>query len=384
MHNGRRVFRRERKDDFPVLVGALFHGRFDGLGGLGVLVEVVGAADRGQAYTIAADEPDAHARAPEAPRQFVAEQRGDGVGVSALLRRVEQFERLPQVELLACLLEALLPPEERLETRASKRDPQERLVEVGIGTRRDDDGARALDPSVGDERRREHTVLRLRAVYARSIGQGQCLDQPRRRTPGRGPFGGSARDALELPERFTDDRVWPGLVMEVRRGYAMASVLRLRKVNHPRDRAGEPADLAEVALKEALEFAGGACGGLLGGYLSDKVGRRRIILLSLILSVPFFYLFLLSTGVLAAVGLGLAGFFLMSSIPVVLVMSQEIMPGRVGMVSGLMMGFGWGIGGLCVALVGMLADSVGLTSALALVGGFPLIGFACGLLLPRR
>ena len=87
---------------------------------------------------------------------------------------------------------------------------------------------------------------------------------------------------------------------------------------------------------------------------------------------------------MAAVGLGLAGLFLMSSIPVVLVMSQELMPGRVGMVSGLMMGFGWGIGGLCVALVGMLADSVGLTAALALVGGFPMIGFAFGLLLPQR
>lgn len=127
----------------------------------------------------------------------------------------------------------------------------------------------------------------------------------------------------------------------------------------------------------------GAVGGILGGHLSDKVGRKRVILASLGVSAPLLLLFLYTSGVWATIGLALAGAALLSSIPVGLVMAQEFMPNRTSTVSGLMIGFGWGMGGLAVSFVGMLADAVGLTSALTLVALLSLPAFGCGLGLPR-
>jgi FSR family fosmidomycin resistance protein-like MFS transporter len=128
----------------------------------------------------------------------------------------------------------------------------------------------------------------------------------------------------------------------------------------------------------------GALGGLLGGYFSDRVGRRKIIVMSLGLSTPFLLVFLYASGVWATLGLALAGMVLLSSIPVGIVMAQEFMPTRISTVSGIMVGFGWGLGGLAVSLVGMLADALDLTTALAFVALIPLLGFVCGLGLPEK
>ncbi|UCE17836.1 MAG: MFS transporter [Gemmatimonadota bacterium] len=126
----------------------------------------------------------------------------------------------------------------------------------------------------------------------------------------------------------------------------------------------------------------GAVGGLFGGYWSDRIGRKKIILMSLGLSTPFLFVFLYTSGLWTTLGLALAGMVLLSSIPVGIVMAQEFMPTRISTVSGLMMGFGWGLGGLAVSFIGMLADHIGLTPALAVVALIPLIGFGCGLRLP--
>ena len=128
----------------------------------------------------------------------------------------------------------------------------------------------------------------------------------------------------------------------------------------------------------------GALGGLLGGYFSDRVGRKKVILISLGLSIPFLMIFLYASGLWATLGLALGGMVLLSSIPVGLVMAQEFMPTRISTVSGIMMGLGWGLGGLAVSLVGLLADAIGLTSALAFVAFLPLLGFVCGIGLPEK
>jgi FSR family fosmidomycin resistance protein-like MFS transporter len=111
----------------------------------------------------------------------------------------------------------------------------------------------------------------------------------------------------------------------------------------------------------------GAIGSLLGGGLSDRYGRRTLIFSSIALALPFFGLFLLLDGVLAVACLGLAGFAIFSSIPVVIIMAQELFPGRVNTASSLVMGLSWGVAGIMVTPLGALAERIGISSALSLL-----------------
>ncbi len=107
----------------------------------------------------------------------------------------------------------------------------------------------------------------------------------------------------------------------------------------------------------------GAVGSMIGGSLSDYLGKKRIIVLTLFLSLPCLYLFLQLQGVLAFLMLALAGVFIYGSIPVVIIMAQELYPSRVNTVSSLMMGVSWGVGGLLVTPLGWYADKFGMKSA---------------------
>jgi len=100
----------------------------------------------------------------------------------------------------------------------------------------------------------------------------------------------------------------------------------------------------------------GAAGGLVGGPASDRIGRRRVTVVSMALVGPALFLFLRAQGVLAAVLLLLVGCGLFAALPVNLVMAQELLPRRASLVSGLMMGLAWAAGGLSTTAVGALAD----------------------------
>lgn len=142
--------------------------------------------------------------------------------------------------------------------------------------------------------------------------------------------------------------------------------------------------LASANHTLSLYLTAGALGGFLGGHLADRFGGRTVILISMIGSVPFLAAFFATTGIVSAVALFAAGFVLLFTIPVNVVMAQQLAPSQAGTVSALMMGFSWGMAGLIfVPLTGWLADSISLDRALSLLVLAPVAGFLLALRLPR-
>jgi FSR family fosmidomycin resistance protein-like MFS transporter len=128
----------------------------------------------------------------------------------------------------------------------------------------------------------------------------------------------------------------------------------------------------------------GAIGAIIGGPLSDKMGVKSVVLWSLVLALPLLWLFLHSTGIIALLFLGVAGFMLFSAIPVSIILAQHFFPRQKSTVSSLMMGFAWGIGGLLVTPLGILAEKTSLETALLVLTGFGVIAVIAAFLLPNR
>lgn len=117
-----------------------------------------------------------------------------------------------------------------------------------------------------------------------------------------------------------------------------------------------------------------AAGTLLGGPLGDKFGRKYIIWFSVLGAAPFTlmlpYADLFWTGALSIV----IGIIMASAFPAILVYAQELLPKKLGMVSGLFYGFAFGMGGLGSALLGNLADHTGIEYVYHICAYLPLIG----------
>ncbi len=134
----------------------------------------------------------------------------------------------------------------------------------------------------------------------------------------------------------------------------------------------------------ALYLTGGAIGGLAGGRLADRFGGRLVIIWSMIGSFPLLALFVFTTGVVSAAALFLGGLMLLFTIPVNVVMAQELAPTQAGTVSALMMGFSWGAAGLVfIPLTGWVSDALSMQHAFAGLIAFPLVGFLLALRLPK-
>jgi FSR family fosmidomycin resistance protein-like MFS transporter len=123
-----------------------------------------------------------------------------------------------------------------------------------------------------------------------------------------------------------------------------------------------------------------AAGTVLGGPLGDRIGRKWVIWGSILGALPFTlmlpYASLFWTGPLTvAIGLILA-----SAFPAIVVFAQELAPGKVGMISGLMFGFSFGMGGLGAAALGDLADALGIDTVYRVCAFLPAIGFSAALL----
>lgn len=128
-------------------------------------------------------------------------------------------------------------------------------------------------------------------------------------------------------------------------------------------------------------LAGGAVGTLLGSPLADRFGYKRYLIMSLLMTGVLFPLIFVTHGLLLILTLAIVGMALISSFTSTIVMAQEILPGNLGVASGLMAGFAIGTGGIGVALLGVIADHFGLLTTLHCIGFLPVAGVLIGLLI---
>lgn len=118
----------------------------------------------------------------------------------------------------------------------------------------------------------------------------------------------------------------------------------------------------------------GAIGTFFGGPLADRFGKRNIILLSLIGTLPLSILLPFASPAFAFILLALTGFVLMSSFSVTVVYAQELVPGKIGLMSGLTVGLAFGMGAIGSVVLGYLADQIGITLTIILTGFLPILG----------
>ena len=125
-----------------------------------------------------------------------------------------------------------------------------------------------------------------------------------------------------------------------------------------------------------------AVGTLVGGPIGDRIGRKTVIWVSILGVLPFTLLLpyanLFWTGVLSVI----VGFGLASAFPAIVVYAQELVPGRIGMISGLFFGFAFGMGGIGAAVLGRIADATSILFVYKICAYLPAIGLLAGFL-PR-
>ncbi|MXY48524.1 MAG: MFS transporter [Gemmatimonadetes bacterium] len=130
-------------------------------------------------------------------------------------------------------------------------------------------------------------------------------------------------------------------------------------------------------------FQGGAViGGFVGGWLSDRLGRSRVIWSTILFSTPFLFASLYDTGPMLPVWLFLGGFMNMASNSVSVAMAQELVPDSAGTASSFPMGFSWGAAGGALIVFGGIADRIGVVATLEVLALIPLAAVALALLLP--
>jgi FSR family fosmidomycin resistance protein-like MFS transporter len=121
-------------------------------------------------------------------------------------------------------------------------------------------------------------------------------------------------------------------------------------------------------------------GAMAGGPIGDRLGRKRVIWFSILGVFPFTFALphvnLFWTGVLIVI----IGLVLASAFPAIIVYAQELLPGRVGMISGVFYGFAFGLGGLGAALLGKLADTTSIGFVYRVCSFLPAIGLLTGFL----
>ncbi len=135
-------------------------------------------------------------------------------------------------------------------------------------------------------------------------------------------------------------------------------------------------------LLALMLFAGGI-GTLLLGPLADRIGRRPVLLGSVVATGPLMLLFIIVGGIPGSIALALVGVCVVGTFGVTMVMGQEYMPRHVGTASGLVIGLSVGLGGMAALALGSLADATSLRAALYVAAAAPMVAAVLAARLPR-
>lgn len=144
---------------------------------------------------------------------------------------------------------------------------------------------------------------------------------------------------------------------------------------------GVTVQVAQIQLFFFLFAA--ALGTLIGGLLGDRIGYKAIIWTSILGAAPFTLLLPYADAFWTTVLAIMAGFILASAFSAILVYAQLLIPGRVGLVSGLFFGFAFGMAGIGSAVLGSLADATSINTVFNVCSFLPLLGLLC-VFLPKE
>ena len=135
-----------------------------------------------------------------------------------------------------------------------------------------------------------------------------------------------------------------------------------------------------------IYLCGSVIGGLIGGAINDKIGYKKVILWALIFTLipTMYFLFAQQIDILMYIALFVGGGLVMAANPGAIVWGQDLLPDNPGMASGMMLGLSFGLGGFGTMLTGSLAESYGLTMALALTAILLVISIVLVYLTPEK
>lgn len=117
-----------------------------------------------------------------------------------------------------------------------------------------------------------------------------------------------------------------------------------------------------------------ALGTVVGGQVGDRFGSKVVIWISILGVLPFTLAMPFANLPMTILLSAIIGFLMASSFPAIVVMAQELVPGRVGMIAGIFFGIAFGVGGIAAALLGVLADSYGLSTVYTICAFLPALG----------
>ena len=132
----------------------------------------------------------------------------------------------------------------------------------------------------------------------------------------------------------------------------------------------------------SLVLLAGVAGTLVAGPLADRYGRRLMLVVSLLATPGLILVYVIVGGTPGAIAVCAAGAAIVSTFGVTIVLSQEYLPSRIAMASGMSVGLATGLGGIAAVALGAIADAVDLRTALVVTAAGPAAGVLVTLLLP--